>query len=189
MGQEASRDSFVVQDLDVDTLKLMLDYLYLGKIRDTVEELGAEQVQLLMNAADFYVVPGLKRLCEQWLVETLNTTNMVNRLILGDTYSAVNLRQTAKEMLLANSKKLDQIPDWRKKRTRKRRLRLWKKRRKMRRKMKKKRMRRKMRRSPPLRRFLKRKRMKRNMRNMIMKKRRMRRKMRKRTKKKRRRRT
>ena len=32
-----------------------------------------------MNAADFYVVPGLKRLCEQWLVETLNTTNMVDR--------------------------------------------------------------------------------------------------------------
>ena len=85
-----------------------------------------------MNAADFYVVPGLKRLCEQWLVETLNTTNMVDRfsrlslctfvliisphrLILGDTYNAVNLRQTAKEMLLANSKKLDMIPDWRKK--------------------------------------------------------------------------
>ena len=32
-----------------------------------------------MNAADYYVVPGLKRLCEQWLVETLNTTNMVDR--------------------------------------------------------------------------------------------------------------
>ena len=44
-----------------------------------MEELGADQVQLLMNAADFYVVPGLKRLCEQWLVETLNTTNMVDR--------------------------------------------------------------------------------------------------------------
>ena len=44
-----------------------------------MEELGAEQVQLLMNAADFYVVPGLKRLCEQWLVETLNPTNMVDR--------------------------------------------------------------------------------------------------------------
>ena len=31
--EEASRDSFVVQDLDVDTLRLMLDYLYLGKGR------------------------------------------------------------------------------------------------------------------------------------------------------------
>ena len=30
--EEASRDSFVVQDLDVDTLRLMLDYLYLGNI-------------------------------------------------------------------------------------------------------------------------------------------------------------
>ena len=37
------------------------------------------KVQLLMNAADYYVVPGLKRLCERWLVETLNTTNMVDR--------------------------------------------------------------------------------------------------------------
>ena len=44
-----------------------------------MEELGAEQVQLLMNTADFYVVPGLKRLCEQWLVESLNTTNLVDR--------------------------------------------------------------------------------------------------------------
>jgi len=113
--EEASRDSFVVQDLDVDTLRLMLDYLYLGKIRDNVEALGAEQVQLLMNAADYYVVPGLKRLCEQWLVETLNTTNMVDRLILGDTFNAEKLRYTAKEMLLANSKKLDSIPDWRNK--------------------------------------------------------------------------
>ena len=31
--EEARRDSFVVQDLDVDTLKLMLDYLYLGKVK------------------------------------------------------------------------------------------------------------------------------------------------------------
>ena len=30
--EEASRDSFVVQDLDVDTLRLMLDYLYLGNV-------------------------------------------------------------------------------------------------------------------------------------------------------------
>ena len=37
------------------------------------------------------------------------------RLILGDTFNATSLRQTAKEMLLANSKKLDLIPDWRKK--------------------------------------------------------------------------
>ena len=58
---------------------ILAKFAYPGKIRDTVEELGAEQVQLLMNAADFYVVPGLKRLCEQWLVETLNTTNMVDR--------------------------------------------------------------------------------------------------------------
>ena len=30
--EEARRDTFVVQDLDVDTLRLMLDYLYLGNM-------------------------------------------------------------------------------------------------------------------------------------------------------------
>ena len=36
-----------------------------------------------MNASDFYVVPGLKRRCEDWLIQSLDTTNMVDRLILG----------------------------------------------------------------------------------------------------------
>ena len=36
-----------------------------------------------MNASDFYVVPGLKRQCEDWLIQSLDTANMVDRLILG----------------------------------------------------------------------------------------------------------
>ena len=44
------------------------------------------------------------------------TLNLLSRrLILGDTFNADKLRYTAKEMLLANSKKLDSIPDWRNK--------------------------------------------------------------------------
>jgi len=31
--EEASRDSFVVKDLHVDTLRLMLDYLYQGNVK------------------------------------------------------------------------------------------------------------------------------------------------------------
>ena len=33
----------------------------------------------------------------------------------GDTYSAARLRRLAKEMLVQNFKKLDEIPDWKKK--------------------------------------------------------------------------
>ena len=47
-----------------------------------------------MNAADFYVVPGLKRLCEQWLVETLKTTNMVDRFFLGFSLYVFSLNFT-----------------------------------------------------------------------------------------------
>ena len=109
---EARTDVFTVTDVGVETLRLVLEFLYTDRLRDTADELGQEQVQLLMNAADFYVVPGLKRLCEDWLIFGLDTTNMVDRLILGDTYNAANLRRVAKEMLLENAKKLEQVPDW-----------------------------------------------------------------------------
>jgi hypothetical protein len=68
-----------------------------------------------MHAADFYVVGGLKRRCEEWLLARLDTANMVDLLILGDTYHAARLRDRAKQMLLENSKKLDLIMDWKEK--------------------------------------------------------------------------
>ena len=50
------------------------------------------------------------------LLSDVITLNLFSRrLILGDTFNAEKLRYTAKEMLLANSKKLDSIPDWRNK--------------------------------------------------------------------------
>lgn len=63
-----------------------------------------------MHAADFYIVGGLKRPCEEWLFR-LDAANMVDLLVLGDTYHAGRLRSVAKEMLVENSKKLDLIPD------------------------------------------------------------------------------
>ena len=94
--------SHVVTDTDFATLKLLLRYLYTGTFREGSAELRAE-VRLLMHAADFYVVGGLKRRCEGWLLLRLDAANMVDLLVLGDTYHAGRLRSVAKEMLVENS--------------------------------------------------------------------------------------
>ena len=76
----------------------MLQFLYTGRIQESPQELGEDQVvlllllqlldflvdllsqvQSLMNASDFYVVPALKTLCEDWLLQSLDTQNMVDR--------------------------------------------------------------------------------------------------------------
>ena len=95
--------SHVVTDTDFATLKLLLKYLYTGTFREGSAELGAEEVRLLMHAADFYVVGGLKRPCEEWLLLRLDAANMVDLLVPGDTYHAGRLRSVAKEMLVENS--------------------------------------------------------------------------------------
>ena len=112
---ECDSDKFSVKDIGSNTLHLVLEFLYTGGIQDSPTDLGEEEVELLMAASDFYVVPGLKALCEEWLAHTVNTENMVDRLILGDTYSAFQLRAVAKDMLIDNSKKLELIPDWKRK--------------------------------------------------------------------------
>ena len=80
------------------TLQLVLQFLYTGRIQESPQELGEDQVvlllllqllyflfdllsqvQSLMNASDFYVVPALKTLCEDWLLQSLDTQNMVDR--------------------------------------------------------------------------------------------------------------
>jgi hypothetical protein len=111
---EEGAASHAVTDTDPATLGLLLEFLYTGAIREA-PDLAAEEVRRLMHAADFYVVDGLKRRCEEWLLARLDTANMVDLLILGDTYHATRLRDRAKQMLLENSKKLNLITDWKEK--------------------------------------------------------------------------
>jgi len=112
---ESNANTFKVTDVDHDTLMLLLEFLYTGTIQESPVDLGGQQVELLMNASDFYVVPALKSQCEEWLIKSIDTNNMVDRLIMGDTFSAERLRKIAKDMLIENSKKLDLIPDWKRK--------------------------------------------------------------------------
>jgi len=109
---EAVKDSSEVLAVSLPTLRLFLEFVYTGKV---AEKLEPRQMELLLEAADFYGVYSLKEQCEEGLIASLEPSNLMDRLVLGDTYSAGNLRRVAKQMLVQNMDWLVQMPDWKKK--------------------------------------------------------------------------
>ena len=109
---ETSKDSTEVLAVNLPTLHLFLEFIYTGKISEKLEQ---GQVELLLEAADFYAVQSLKEQCEEGLIASLGSSNLIDRLILADTFSASNLRRVAKQMLVQNMDWLVQMEGWKKK--------------------------------------------------------------------------
>ena len=109
---ETSKDSTEVLAVNLPTLHLFLEFIYTGKISEKLEQ---GQVELLLEAADFYAVHSLKEQCEEGLIASLGSSNLIDRLILADTFSASNLRRVAKQMLVQNLDWLIHMEGWKKK--------------------------------------------------------------------------
>lgn len=109
---EAVKDSSEVLAVNLPTLRLFLEFVYTGRVAGKLEP---KQMELLLQAADFYGVFSLKEQCEEGLIASLEASNLMDRLVLADTFSASNLRRVAKQMLVQNMDWLVQMSDWKKK--------------------------------------------------------------------------
>ena len=109
---EAVEDSSEVLAVNLPTLRLFLEFVYTGRVAGKLEP---KQMELLLEAADFYGVFSLKEQCEEGLIASLEASNLMDRLVLADTFSASNLRRVAKQMLVQNMDWLVQMSDWKKK--------------------------------------------------------------------------
>merc|ERR1719153_1758502 len=109
---EGVKDSSEVLAVDLPTLRLFLEFLYTGRV---AEKLEPKQMELLLEAADFYGVFSLMEQCEEGLIASLEPSNLMDRLVLADTFSSSNLRRVAKQMLVQNMDWLVKMPDWKKK--------------------------------------------------------------------------
>ena len=122
----------------VDSLVLCVDLVLIKSLKQLCETVRVKLISMLFCQGSTFD-ERRRLLCGAWVKKTLRamagrdsqyhqhggqvllpsdviTLNLFSRrLILGDTFNAEKLRYTAKEMLLANSKKLDSIPDWRNK--------------------------------------------------------------------------
>ena len=91
---ETIKGSSEVVAISLPILRLFLKFIYTGMAD---KELRFEQIELMLEAANFYGVHNMKEQCEGGLIRSLNTSNFVDNLILADTFNASNLRRMAKQ--------------------------------------------------------------------------------------------
>jgi len=109
--EETVNQKLEPKNFDLETMQLLLRYLYRGQVEPGQLERHAEP---LFRAADYYEITDLKVACERVLTRQLTIRNMLDRLVLADLFKAAQLKAASKRLIVANSKELVKQKDWRK---------------------------------------------------------------------------
>merc|ERR1711874_272893 len=108
--REAVDDTVDLSDYGSDVVKTVLGYIYSGKAADIGD--GDKSTDLL-KAADYFDLPGLKKLCEVKIIPTLTVENAVDTIILARMYTANKLEEVAKKFIVGHSAQIMQQEGWR----------------------------------------------------------------------------
>jgi len=96
-----------VTDIDSDVMKAMLMFMYSGHYNDDIDF-----AESLLIAADKYRLEDLKQHCEKTLINNINAENVCQLVLLGDIYSAKNLRERAITMIQKNPTQVTKTEGW-----------------------------------------------------------------------------
>jgi len=105
--RESKSNEIIIPDLDFNTVKDMVRYVYSGRVSDL-----PDKSDLLLSAADKYDIRDLKEECCQSLSTNLAVDQVVDILVLSDLHKAVELKATAISFLLAHKEEVFSQPDW-----------------------------------------------------------------------------
>jgi speckle-type POZ protein len=98
-----------IKDIEPSTFRQMLRYLYTG---ETPKLEWTNQTELLFLAADKYQIDGLKKICEESLVDNLCLRNAVHLLVLADLHYATKLLEGSLNCLKKNKKDIWDRTEW-----------------------------------------------------------------------------
>jgi len=102
---ESQKKQVDIEDLDIETVKDMLKYMYAGKI----DHLNTRSPRLL-EAADKYQLSELKEICEEVLCDSLTVDTCLECLVLADLHSAAELKEAAVKFVVEHSEEfVDQV--------------------------------------------------------------------------------
>ena len=105
----ADGDRVEMTDVPVVVMEAMLSYMYTGKLTDNI--IGKITHQLL-PAAEEYGLVGLRRMCEEDLVQLLTTKTVINTLIHASDYNAPDLKKACIEFVVHNTAAVRQSEGW-----------------------------------------------------------------------------
>jgi len=104
---EAKDKKVTIKNIPSDVVAEMILYIYTGNTPN-LNKLAGD----LLGAAEQYQLEMLKNICEDKLCSSLEITNSVNHLILGDLYQAHNLKRMALQFVVRNMSTVLRTRDW-----------------------------------------------------------------------------
>ena len=105
--KENEQGEVTIKDLDAETVKDMLNYIYSGKAKNI-----KVNARSLLAAAEKYDLQELKNMCEKCLSEDITVGNCINLLKLAELYRANDLKKQLLQFVAVNAKSLSRETEW-----------------------------------------------------------------------------
>ena len=105
---EAQTSRIEIKELEPEVLQAMLEYIYTGNMKFSTIKPDA-----MLAAAQMYDLGLLKDFCEEKLCKSLDISNCVDMLVLGDLHEAAALKRDAMRLIVINLSSVVKSPDWR----------------------------------------------------------------------------
>ncbi|XP_076832555.1 kelch repeat and BTB domain-containing protein 3 isoform X2 [Brachyhypopomus gauderio] len=105
--RERDDGTVTLSNLPPRAVRAFLDFAYLGEI-----EIMEENVDMLFQMASFLQVGLLSRACSDFLIQTLDLSNCLHLLAVGQGYGSPRLLSQATEFVTANFHTLSSSPDF-----------------------------------------------------------------------------
>ncbi|GFV29794.1 TD and POZ domain-containing protein 5 [Trichonephila clavipes] len=106
--KEKTQGCVDVTDVDDDTVRRMLLYMYTDKL----EDLQWESASQLYSASDKYDIESLRSKCSAILLSKLSPTNACRILSLADLHSDEVLKNTVQKYILLQGKEIFSSSEW-----------------------------------------------------------------------------
>ncbi|GIY53101.1 TD and POZ domain-containing protein 1 [Caerostris extrusa] len=106
--RESMCDIVDIQDLEDDTVKRMLRFMYIAD----VDDLGWSSASDLYAAADKYEVLTLKEKCSSYLKANLRPSSACEALILADLHQDAGLKRFVQEFILKHTSEVMNSDEW-----------------------------------------------------------------------------
>jgi len=104
-------DSYVIQDIDDESLVTLIKFLYSGIV--SVANINPTRIIKLLSAAEKYRVEMVKEGLEAALMEALDLNTVVDYLIIGEELQLADLKSVALRFIGARSREMREREDFR----------------------------------------------------------------------------
>jgi len=104
---EAQTRRIEIKELEPEVLQAMLEYIYTGKMA-----YSTMKPEVMLAAAQMYDLGPLKEFYEAKLCKSLDISNCVDMLVLGDLHEAAALKRDAMRLIVINIGSIVKSLDW-----------------------------------------------------------------------------